>query len=103
MFVSEIYDKTREVLGRCSQVIIFQRLTEAIEILKNTGDWDPTLGYVDVQGATDRKTFTLPYDIDVPLAINICGRPAYMRSKWAEFHINGSGSNRETPIGNGLL
>jgi hypothetical protein len=96
MLVSDIYLKTKEVLGRCPQDIVFQRLTEAIELLKNTGDWDPLLGYVDIQGATDLRTFTLPYDIDVPLAVNICGRPAYMRNKWAEFHLNGLGSNRET-------
>lgn len=35
---------------------------------------------------------TLPDDIEVPLAINVGGRPADFRNKWFEFHMNGPGS-----------
>lgn len=97
MLVRDLYQKVSEVLGRCSQAVIFDRLTEVIEVLAAKGAWDPLVGYVDICGGTDCRTFTLPNDIETPLAVNICGRPAYFRSKWAEFHLNGAGSNRETP------
>ena len=84
-------------MGRSPQKLIFERLTEAIQLLANKGSWDPLIGFADICGGeTDVRTFSLPDDVETPLAINICGQPAYMRSKWSEFHLNGLGSNRET-------
>lgn len=96
MLVKDIYKKTKEILGQCSQEVIFDRLTEVIEVMKAKGDWDPMIGYIDICGGTDKRTFALPDDIETPLAVNVCGRPTYMRNKWYEFHLNGMGSNHET-------
>lgn len=96
MIVGDIYADSVEVLGRCSQAQIFNRLTEAIALLANKGDWDPLIGYVDICSGTDYRTITLPKDIDTPLAVNIDGRPMFFRNKWFEFHLNGAGSMQET-------
>jgi len=89
MLVSEIMPDIREILGRADDATIFRRLTDAVTVLSNKGRWNPCLGYVDICAATDRGTFTLPWDVDTPLAVMIDGQPMIMRNKWAEFHING--------------
>jgi hypothetical protein len=97
MIVNDIYLPAKEILGKCDRDVVFQRLTEAITLLANKGNWDPLVGFVDICGSSDLRTFALPNDVETPLAVNICGKPAYMRNKWHEFHLNGAGSNRETP------
>jgi hypothetical protein len=96
MIVSEIYPGAREILGKSSQRVVFERITQAVQLLANAGDWDALIGFCDLNGfQSDARTFALPDDVETPMAINLCGRPAYMRNKWAEFHLNGVGSNSE--------
>lgn len=88
---------SQEILAVSDQAEIFRRLSDAIEVLANKGDWNPNIGYVDICALSDGKTITLPRDIDTPLAVNVGGRPQIFRNRWHEFHINGAGSFAETP------
>lgn len=97
MLVSDLYEDCLEILGKCTQATVFSRLTDAIQILSNKGNFDLLVGWVDICAGLDCRTVTLPRDIDVPLAVNIGGHPRYFRNKWYEFHLNGSGSFSETP------
>lgn len=96
MLVSEILSDVREVLGRCSDTVALRRLSEAVRILANKGNWELLVGYVDICANADGKTITLPRDIDTPLAVNVGGRPQIFRNQWYEFHFNGAGSFKET-------
>lgn len=90
IIVGEIYEEIQSVLGTCSQEQTFAKLNEAIEELANLGNWDPMVMYMDI--CTCKCEITLPDDVEVPLAINICGHPSDFRNKWFEFHLNGPGS-----------
>lgn len=93
MLVGEIFKQATGILGFCDEEKVFQRLTMAVEMLSKKGNWNPLIGYVDLCTRANCNSVTLPREIDTPLALNICGRPAYARSKWFEFHLNGPGSN----------
>lgn len=90
IIVSEIFEDIQSVLGTCDETVTYNRLNEAIEELANLGNWDPMTVSLDI--CTSGCEITLPDDIEVPLAINVGGRPADFRNKWFEFHMNGPGS-----------
>lgn len=88
----DIFDDVAKILGNVGQFNIFDATTVALEALCAKGHYDGLTGYVDIQ--TDgRRYATLPRFVDQPVAISINGRPAYMRNKWSEFHLNGPGSD----------
>lgn len=88
----DVYDDIAKILGNVGQFSIFDHTTTSLEILCAKGHYDGLTGYVDIQ--TDGRRFvTLPRFVDQPVAIAINGRPAYMRNKWSEFHLNGPGSD----------
>ncbi|PWT90891.1 MAG: hypothetical protein C5B54_06340 [Acidobacteria bacterium] len=88
----DVFDDIAKILGNVGQFKIFDATTVALEALCNKGHYDGFTGYVDIQ--TDGWRYaTLPRFVDQPVAISINGRPAYMRNKWAEFHLNGPGSD----------
>lgn len=88
--VSDIEYEVKRVLGTCSDEQVYKRLNEVINLLKNTGLWDPLVGFMDI--CTQECSVTLPDDVEIPLAINVGGTPADFRNKWYEFHLNGPGS-----------
>lgn len=88
--VSEIWDSIQTVLGTCDEAVTYSKINEAQEELSNLANWDPLLVNLDI--CTEGCDITLPDDIEVPLAINVGGRPADFRNKWFEFHMNGPGS-----------
>lgn len=92
MRVNQIFDEAAQIVGTSDKKEVFLQLTNAIDALSFEGDWDSTLGYVDICAAED-KCFALPNDVDTPLAINIGGRPAIFRDSFYEFHLNGPGSD----------
>lgn len=96
MIVQDIYADAADVLATSDQATIFRRLTGAVKVLAQKADWDPLIGFTDICSGTDQRTVTLPPDVETPLAVNIGGQTAYMRNKWAEFHVNGMGSGSET-------
>jgi hypothetical protein len=92
VIVLDVYDEVAKILGNVGQFKIFDAITNALEILCAKGHWDGFTGYVDIQ--TDGwRNVTLPRFVDQPISIAINGRPAYMRNKWSEFHLNGPGSD----------
>lgn len=93
--VSEIVDEAIEIVGNCNRAKLYKKMTRAIEILANKGEWDILTKQVDICSLSDGCTVTLPREVRVPLAVNHEGRPMFMRNKWHEFHYNGSGSNRQ--------
>lgn len=88
--VGQVFTEIQRVLGTCDEAETYAKLNEAIEELANLGNWDPMVIYMDI--CTSACEITLPEDIEVPLAINICGQPSDFRNKWFEFHLNGPGS-----------
>ena len=92
VIVMDVFDEFAKILGNVGENQIFDTITECLEILCTKGHYDGLTGYVDI--LTDgRRYVTLPRFVDQPVAISINGRPAYMRNKWSEFHLNGPGSD----------
>lgn len=101
MLMSEILEDCKEILGLCSDEKIFSRTTDAVVVISNKGEFDPTLGYLDICACSDGRTVTLPRDVQTVLALNIQGTPTFFRNKWYEFHLNGTGSPSCGTIANG--
>lgn len=93
IIVGDVYEEACKVFGNIGQVQIFDKITTVVETLQNMSQWDPLIGYVDIQsfGGPDGHQFylTLPRYVETPLAISINGRPAQFASKWFEFNMNG--------------
>jgi hypothetical protein len=83
------------VFGPIGQQKIFDKMTEAIELLANLGPmWDPLVGYVDIQ-TWDSFYVTLPQYVDQVLAINVNHSIGTFRNQWFEFHMNGLGQDND--------
>jgi hypothetical protein len=91
MFVSQIYDEVSEILGTTDQTKIFRKLTQAVQILMESGHWFHTNAEVDVCTGWDNVTITLPRDVEIPLAINVDGSPLYFRDRMFQYHVNKGG------------
>lgn len=92
MFVSEILEEVKEVLGRCDEAKAFSRLTDAIQALQDEGDWNANIGVIDIRAAiSDGRNISLPREVETPLAVAVNCRPAFMRDEFYEFHLNGDG------------
>ena len=103
LFVSDVLDDVKRVLGTTSDAVGYSRLNDIVEILSTEADWDPTRGYVDVWVGTDR-TITLPPNVDVVLAVNLNGQPTDGHDFWFKFHLNGPGEPMDgCPEGTGTL
>lgn len=87
--VQDVYTRAKLILGACSQTVLFDYLTEGVEVLANTGDFDPLLGYVDL--CVQCGLVTMPREVDTILSININGQPAIGRDALYRFHLNGPG------------
>lgn len=92
ILVRDIIPDAKRVLGQCGNETIFSKLSDATEILANKSDFDPLLGWVDITTSSG-KTVTLPREVETVLALNISGYPSFPRDRWAEFHLNGLGSD----------
>lgn len=88
--VSLIWEEAKEIHGTCTDAYLFRKISGAVEVLANTGDFDPLFGVVDI--CVDGKIVTLPREVGTPLSINIGGNPSIPRSQHHEFHLNGPGS-----------
>lgn len=102
IIVADVYDVAAEIFGSVSRGKLFDRMTDAIELLQNKAQWDASLGFVDVwrqanedevnpSGASGNGIFVLPRFVDAVLGVNLCGSPTMARNKWFEFHLNGTG------------
>jgi hypothetical protein len=94
IIVADLYDFACEVFGPIGQRQIFDRMTEAIELLANLSNWDPLIGYVDIN-TFDSFYVTLPQYVDQVLAINVNHSIGTFRNQWFEFHMNGLGQDND--------
>ena len=88
--VSLIWEDAKDIVGTCTEPVLFRKISGSIEVLANTGDFDPLFGVVDI--CVEGDVITLPREIGTPLTINVQGNPAIPRSQHHEFHLNGPGS-----------
>jgi hypothetical protein len=95
IIVADLYDFACDVFGPIGQQKIFDKMTEAIELLANLGPmWDPLIGYVDI-ATFDSFYVTLPQYVDQVLAINVNHSIGTFRNQWFEFHMNGLGQDND--------
>jgi len=87
--VVDIKTEVRKILGACDEDHMFERISQAVEVLSHSGDFDPLLGYLDI--CVDSQCVTLPREVETVLAVNIAGRPAIGRDQFFSFHLNGPG------------
>lgn len=92
ILVRDILPDAKRVLGQCGNDLLFSRLSDATEVLANKSDFDPLLGWVDIT-TSGGKVVSLPREVETVLALNISGVPSFPRDRWAEFHLNGRGSD----------
>lgn len=94
--VSEVLTGAKRVLGSCSEHKLFELMSSAVEVLANTGEFDPLTGYLDI--CVSNSIVTLPREVDTILAVNIGGHPTIPRDQLYNFHYNGLG-DCNTPCG----
>jgi hypothetical protein len=94
IIVGDLYDFACDVFGPIGMPKIFDRFTEAIELLANLSQWDPLIGYVDIM-TWDSFYVTLPQYVDQVLAINVNKSVGSFRNEWFEFHMNGLGQDND--------
>ena len=92
IIVADLYDIACDIFGPIGQPKLFDRITEAIELLANLSPWDPLIGYVDI-ATYDSFFVTLPQYVDQILAINVNKTTGSFRNQWFEFHMNGLGED----------
>lgn len=88
--VNEIKNDIYEAIGNCEDAYLLRKISSGVELLVNKGPWGSLTAAMDI--CSQRCQITLPDDVDVPLAVNIGGRPADFRNKYFEFHLNGPGT-----------
>lgn len=111
IIVSDVYDAACTIFGYIGRWNIFDKITTAIEILRNKAQWDALLGVVDVW-MTDRTTeievqrgqkgsgyFVLPRFVESVVSLNVCGEPTIPRNSWFQFHMNGTGETGRASFG----
>jgi len=91
MFVSQIIDEILEILGTTDKPKAFRKLTQAVQVLMQSGHYFHTNAEVDVCSGWDGQTITLPRGIEVPLAVNVDGSPMYFRGRLFQYNINKGG------------
>jgi hypothetical protein len=94
IIAADIYDAACDIFGPIGQVKIFDRMTEAIELLMNISNWDGSIGYVDIN-TFDSFFVTLPQYVDQILAMNVNKSTGQFRNQWHEFHLNGMGQDND--------
>jgi hypothetical protein len=94
LIMADVYDFCCDVFGPIGQQKIFDRVTEAIELLANLSPWDPLVGYCDIQ-TWDSFYVTLPQYVDQVLAINVNKSTGTFRNQWFEFNMDGLGQDND--------
>jgi len=94
IIVADLYDAACDIFGPIGQQKIFDRITESIELLANLSNWDPLIGYVDIQ-TFDSFYVTLPQYVDQILAINVNHSTGTFRNQWFEFSMDGLGQDND--------
>lgn len=104
IIAADIYDSASEIFGPIGRPKLFDRITNAIDILGNKSNWDSKIHAVDIY-TTDRSKeinvcgskghgyFVLPRFVEAPVSINFHSSPQMPRNRWFEFHLNGVGES----------
>lgn len=87
--VSDIWEDAKKIVGKVSETTLLRRITDAVELLANKGDFDPLAGFVDI--CADNCLVTLPREVETIYGVNIAGVPAVGRDELFRFHLNGPG------------
>ena len=95
MYVYDIISDAQSVLGRCTDEVLFRRITDAVKLANNQGKFDAALSQMDI--CTYDRTVTLPADVGTVLAVNTDGYPTLVRDQWFQYHINGGGTECYVP------
>jgi hypothetical protein len=88
--VSVIWNEAVKLAGNTDEAFVFRRITDAVELLVNKGDFDPLFGLLDICVGSD-CCVTLPREVESLLAVNICGNPSVGRHQLYRFHLNTGG------------
>lgn len=92
ILAGDVYDDACDIFGPIGYQRVFDKITDAHEMLCNKSQWDGLDGYVDI--VTDNRGYaTLPRHVEVPIAVNYWRHPTQFRNKWYEFHMNGMGTD----------
>lgn len=91
MFVSDILEEVKDVLGRCDNATVFRRISDAVRLANSSSkgnDWN--IATMDL--CVCDCCVTLPADVGTVMAINNGGMPTLIRDQWYQYHVNGSGT-----------
>lgn len=93
VIVADVYEAAVAAFGPIGLQNIFDQITIVCETLQNMSQWDPQIGYVDIQsfGGPDGNQYyvTLPRYVEEVLAMSLNGHPARFQNKWFEFNMDG--------------
>jgi hypothetical protein len=98
--VADIWTEAVKIVGNSDRAFLFQRLTDAVELLSIKGDFDPCLGTLDI--CTNSRVVTLPPEVETILGCNMVGHPAIPRDELFQFHINGPGLFTNSEFNSGI-
>lgn len=90
--VSTIWAEAVKLVGNTDENFVFQRITDAVELLSIKGDFDPLFGLLEICVGSD-CCVTLPREVNSLYAVNICGHPTIGRDQLFRFHQNTGGDN----------
>lgn len=92
VLVSDIYDEASTISGGIGKQHVFDRISEAVEVLANKSQWDGMTAYLDIIPTGD--IVGLPSQVEIPIKININKRPSLSRTRLFEFSLNGPGTDQ---------
>jgi hypothetical protein len=92
VFTRDIISEASEVTGLALGPVLYNRITRAIQVLANKGNFDALLVYV-VMNVQEGNILYCPREIDIPLKININSKPAFSRTRLYQFTLNGPGDD----------
>ena len=90
MYVRDVLDDVKNILGNCSDATVFKRLTEAVHIANTKIIDGPNLGQMDI--CCCNGCVTLPADVGTVLKVNREGRPTVLRDEWFSYLVGGPGN-----------
>jgi hypothetical protein len=98
MVLSEIYPAVKQIIGNCTDDLLFEVVSDAVEALANKGMWDPLQAYADFV-VSEGNIVTLEERIERPIRININTNPAFTRGRLFEFKQNTDGTKLGDTLG----
>lgn len=95
MYVRDIVDDAKSVLGNCNLTEVYRRLSDATRRMANKGIFDPAIAEMDL--CVCDGCISLPSDVGTVLAVNVGGHPTLVRDEFFHYHINGPGDQECQP------